>query len=86
MTPVDPTPAVRTERHTVVDIPIAGGSTLRVAVAQDGEAGDVLILAHGFGGGDQPFRRPDYTGPPIRVRAEVLPEMRAALEALQGDG
>lgn len=76
---------VRTETSRVVDIPIAGGSTFRVAVARDGEAGDVLILAHGFGGGDQPFRRPDYTGPPIRVPADVLPELRAALEALESE-
>lgn len=83
MTPVDPTPAVRTETSRVVDLPIPGGSTLKVAVAKDGKAGDVLILAHGFGGHGETFRRPDYTGPPIRVPAEVLPQLVEALKALE---
>lgn len=72
----------RTETHRVVDVEIPGGSCLRVALAEDGDAGDVLVISHGFGGGDQPFRRPDYCDPPIRVPASALPEIRLALEAL----
>lgn len=71
--------------HRVVDIPVPGSSTLRVALAEDGEAGEVLILSHGFGGGDRPFTRPDYCGLPIRLPAEVLPELRRALELLEDE-
>lgn len=76
----------RTLHHRVADVEIPGGSCLRVALAEDGNAGDVLVISHGFGGGDRPFTRPDYAGPPIRLPASVLPELRLALEALQEDG
>lgn len=76
----------RTETHRVADVEIPGGSTLRVALAEDGNAGDVLVISHGFGGGDRPFTRPDYAGPPVRVPASVLPELRLALDALAEEG
>lgn len=72
----------RTETRRVVDVAISGGSTLRIALAQDAGAGDVLVISHGFGGGDRPFTRPDYCGLPIRLPAEVLTDVRAALDAL----
>ena len=77
-------PQPRTETHRVVDLPTSGSSTLRLALVEDGDAGDVLILSHGFGGGDEPFRRPEWCGSPIRLPAAVLPELRRALEALEG--
>lgn len=75
-------PTVRSEHHRVVDIGVPGGSTLRVALAHDPKAGDTLLLAHGFGGGAESFRRPDWCGPPIQVSADVLDDLRAALEVL----
>lgn len=77
------TPTTRTETHTVVDIPITGGSTLRVAHVEDGPGGPTLVLSHGFGGGEEPFRRPDWCGTPIRLPASALPALRDALEALE---
>lgn len=81
----DPGVSARTESRRVVDVEIAGGSTLRVALAEDGKAGPVLIVAHGFGGGEEPFRRPDYCGAPIRLPASILPQLRQALEVLAED-
>lgn len=72
----DPTPTTRTETHTVVDIEIPGGSTLRISRVEDGPEGPTLILAHGFGGGNEPFRRPDWCGTPIRLPAAVLPQLQ----------
>lgn len=76
----------RTELHRVVDVQVPGGSTFRVATVEDGPEGKMLLLAHGFGGGDEPFRRPDWCGPPIRLPASVLPQLRLALEVLAEDG
>lgn len=75
----------RTELHRVVDVQIPGGSTLRVAMVEDAPDGTTLLLAHGFGGGAEPFRRPDWCGPPIRLPASVLPQLRLALEVLGED-
>lgn len=57
----------RTELHRVVDISVPGGSTLRVSLVRDGPEGPALVLAHGFGGGAEPFRRPDWCGLPIQT-------------------
>lgn len=80
-----PSPAVRSELHRVVDVAVPGGSTLRIARVHDAKAGDTLLLAHGFGT-DETFRRPDYCGPPIQVSADVLDELRAALDVLAEEG
>lgn len=71
-----------TETHRVVDVPVAPSSTLRVAMVTDGDAGKALVLSHGFGGGAEPFRRPNWCGPPIRLPVEVLPALRRALDVL----
>lgn len=68
--------------HRVVDIEVPGASTLRLALARDGQAGEVLVISHGFGGGGEAFRRPDWCGLPITVPASILPELRQALAAL----
>jgi hypothetical protein len=73
----------RTVDHRVVNVATYGNATLRIALVDDGPAGRVLIISHGFGGGDEPFRRPDYCGPPIQVPASVLPELLVALEELK---
>ena len=74
-------PKARQLEHRVVDVSF-GSSTLRVALVDDGPAGRGLVISHGFGGGDEPFRRPDYCGTPITVPASALPDLRDALEAL----
>ena len=77
-------PTVRTETHRVVDVSTGGNRTLRIALAEDGEAGTTLIVSHGFGIGDG-FHRPGYCGPPLRLPASVVGDLRAALEALEKD-
>lgn len=76
------TPHVRTESSRVVDIAVPGSSTLRLALVTDGSAGPTLVVSQGFGGGAEPFRRPDYCGPPIRLPPSVLPDLVEALGAL----
>lgn len=76
----------RTEVHRVVDVAIPGGSTLRASLVQDAPEGPLVVLAHGFGGGAEPFRRPDWCGLPVRLPASVLPDLRLALEALDEEG
>jgi uncharacterized protein (DUF1778 family) len=73
---------VNTQPHRVVDIPTSPGATLRVAMVHDGDAGEVLILAHGFGSGDD-FRRPEWCGSPLRLPAASLPDLRRALVELE---
>ena len=77
---------VTTETHRSVNVPLGGGATLRVALACDGEAGDALVLSRGFGGSEpgDAFRRPHWAGDPLVLPASVLPELRAALDALGG--
>lgn len=72
----------RQELHRIVDVEVRGNSTLRVALVEETPEGPTLVLSHGFGGGDEPFRRPDWCGTPIRLPASVLPALRQALEAL----
>lgn len=72
----------REERHQVVDIEVRGNTTLRVALVEEAPEGPTVVLAHGFGGGGEPFRRPDWCGAPIRLPASVLPQLRQALEVL----
>ena len=79
----DPAMTTRTETHRVVDIPTGGGATLRVAHVDGGNEGPHLLIVHGFGGGDEPFRRPGWCAAPIRLPVEVLPELRRALEELE---
>lgn len=75
----------RTVPHRVVDLPLGGGTTLRVALARDEEAGDSLVLSRGFGGSESgdPFRRPHWAGDPLVLPASALPELVRALEALE---
>lgn len=72
----------REELHRIVDVEVHGNSTLRVAFVEDTPEGPTIVLSHGFGGGDEPFRRPGWCGAPIRLPASTLPQLRAALEAL----
>lgn len=79
---------MKAETRTVqtVDIPLgAGRRTLRLALTrgEDGELG-ALVLSAGFGGAEtgDPFLRPSWGEGPIRLPAEVMPELRAALDAL----
>lgn len=65
------------------DLPTGGTQTLRLAVVDDGEAGKVLILSR-FGVGDA-YHRPGYCGTPLRLPAAIVPELRAALERLEGE-
>lgn len=69
---------VRTDVHRSVHVDTGGGTTLKVTRTED-----ALILSHGFGGGEEPFRRPDWCGTPIRLPASVLPELLQALKALE---
>lgn len=71
-----------TETRRVVDLPTGQNATLRLALVDD-EGGRVLIVSHGFGTGDG-FHRPGFCGSPLRLSVDVLPELRRALEALDG--
>lgn len=66
----------------MIDLPAGGNSTLRLALVDDGAAGRVVILSHGFGEGSG-FHRPAFCGTPVRLPASILPELRAALAALE---
>lgn len=86
MTPADPTPVIRTEIHRAVDLPLGAGAVLRIALVPDPEYGDRLVLSRGFGDvGESSFRRPHWAGDPIVLPASILPELRAALDALAGE-
>lgn len=70
------------ETPRMLDLPTEGNATLRIALVDDGEAGRVLILSHGFGTGDA-FHRPGFCGSPLRLPVDVIPELRRALAALE---
>jgi hypothetical protein len=67
----------RTETHRVVDVPLGGNRTLRVALTESG-----LVLASGFGEGAA-FRRPHWCDGPLGIPATALPNLRRALEVLE---
>ncbi len=69
-----------------IDVPIGSGrQTLRISAtfAEDGTP-EALILALGFGGvGGEPFNRPGWCDLPLSLPADAIPQLRAALEALE---
>lgn len=72
---------VRHETQRSVDVELgAGRRTLRLTLE-----GGALILADGYGGGTgpEPFHRPSWGSGPLRLPAEAVPELRAALEKLE---
>lgn len=79
-------PSTRTVRS--VDLALgAGRQTLRITLTytEHGQP-ESVVLAAGFGGADtgDPFLRPGYLADPLVLPATVLPELLAALEALEG--
>jgi len=78
-------PETRTAR--TLDLPLGPGrETLRLALLGPGnDEGAALVLCTGFGGGGgpDPFTRPPWAGLPMRLPAEIIPQLRTALEALE---
>jgi len=68
--------------HRVVDVPLQGGAVLRVAYVADAECGDSVVLSRGFGSDGERFHRPSWAGEPLVLPASVVPELLAALDAL----
>jgi hypothetical protein len=83
------TPAPTERRLRTVDVDLgAGRQTLRCTLALDGEGKpETLVLASGFMAEtvDGPsFLRPSWHDAPLTLPASILPDLRAALEALDG--
>lgn len=70
-----------TETHVIRDIPTSGSNTLRVVHVEGGPEGSHILLVHGFDQGAE-FRRPHWAGSPLRLPLSIVPELRAALAAL----
>lgn len=67
----------------VFDVATGTTSTLRVALIEGGEEGPTLVLAHGFGRG-QEFHRPGHCTQPLVLPPSALGDLRAALDGLEG--
>ena len=75
---------VKTHTVQTVDLRLGvGRSTFRLVLTStpDGKP-DEILLCTGFGGDGAPFTRPEWAGGVIRLPAEILPELLAALTAL----
>lgn len=75
-----------TRQVRTYDLPLGPGRmTLRMARVEAGhDEPATLVLSCGFGGSDgTEFRRPPWETLPLRVPAEIIPELIEALQQLQ---
>ncbi len=72
---------VRDEQHRILDLPLAGSTTLRFIRAPNENGPDTIMVCHGFGTGDG-FNRPEWCGTPLRFPASDIAAVCAALDRL----
>ena len=77
---------IQTRRVHTIDVPLGPGrQTCRLALAGPGEDEPAtLVMSIGFGGSDgTDFLRPPWGDMPLRIPADAIPAIRAALAELE---
>ncbi|HUF75362.1 MAG TPA: hypothetical protein VMM35_03755 [Longimicrobiales bacterium] len=66
------------------DLALGGDRTLRLTLVRE-EYGTSIVFASGYGGAGsgREFRRPGWSEPPLALPASAIPELVAALQALE---
>jgi hypothetical protein len=76
---------VTAQRLRTIDVPLGPGrSTIRVALIEDADGQpETLVLSVGFGEGVA-YERPPWGDRPLALPAEIMPQLRDALDVLIG--